>query len=169
MRLLILATFLALLSFSLLYAETQVLFSPVPFTQESIRGQIIKHINLSEKSIDVAIYDFTAEPIAKALLDAKNRGVNIRVIMDKRQINKDYSKYNFLLDNGFKVKVLSRWAEKINQSNAIYYILNLRRKHNSQVTFRVKCADHQPKNENKEEVGSLVFCTLLVKYPSQAT
>jgi len=52
---------------------TQVFFSPEPLTQESIRDEIIKRINLSRKSIDIAIYVFTAGPIAQALLDAKKR------------------------------------------------------------------------------------------------
>ncbi|HHT9133090.1 MAG TPA: phospholipase D-like domain-containing protein [Candidatus Tripitaka californicus] len=89
---------------------TQVFFSPAPLTQESIRGEIIKRINLSRKSIDIAIYDFTAGPIAQALLDAKGRGVEIRIIMDDRQIKKDtkgHSEYGFLKNNGFNLKVLS--------------------------------------------------------------
>ena len=92
------------------YGDTKAFFSPAPFTQESIRDQIIKHINLSRKSIDIDIYDFTAGPIAQALLDAKDRGVEIRVIMDDRQIKKDtkgHSEYGFLKNNGFNLKVLS--------------------------------------------------------------
>lgn len=89
---------------------TQVFFSPAPLTQESIRDEIIKRINLSRKSIDIAIYVFTAGPIAQALLDAKKRGVRIRIILDKMQIKrgtKGRSEYGFLVDNGFNPKVLS--------------------------------------------------------------
>ena len=89
---------------------TQVFFSPAPLTQESIRDEIIKRINLSVKSIDIAIYNFTAGTIAQALLDAKKRGVRIRIILDKMQINKrgtkGRSEYGFLVDNGFNPKVL---------------------------------------------------------------
>ena len=89
---------------------TQVFFSPAPLTEESIRDEIIKRINLSGKSIDIAIYVFTAGPIAQALLDAKNRGVRIRIILDEMQIKRDtkgHSEYRFLVDNGFNLKVRS--------------------------------------------------------------
>lgn len=43
---------------------------------------IINLINHSEKSIDVAIYSFTDRKIAKALINAFNRGVKVRVIID---------------------------------------------------------------------------------------
>src|SRR3989338_1954003 len=89
---------------------TQVFFSPAPLTQESIRDEIIRRINLSRKSIDIAIYVFTAGPIAHALLDAKNRGGRIRIILDETQIKMDdkgRSKYGFLVDNGFNLKVRS--------------------------------------------------------------
>lgn len=97
---------LVVLSFSVSYAETQVFFSPAPFTQESVRQKIIDRINLSKESIDIAIYDFTTEPIAQALLDAKERDVKVRIIMDKGQATRDRSKYNFLKDNGFNLKIL---------------------------------------------------------------
>lgn len=89
---------------------TQVFFSPAPLTQESIRNEIIKRINLSRKSIDIAIYVFTAGPIAQALLDAKNRGVRVRIILDEKQIERNTngrSEYGFLVDNGFNLKVRS--------------------------------------------------------------
>lgn len=89
---------------------TQVFFSPAPLTEESIRGEIIKRINLSGKSMDIAIYDFTSGTIAQALLDAKKRGVRIRIILDEKQIKRDAkgrSEYRFLVDNGFNLKVRS--------------------------------------------------------------
>ncbi len=98
---------LFVLSISVSHAETQVFFSPAQFTQEGIRGQIIEHINQSKESIDIAIYAFTTEPIAQALLNTKERGVEIRIIVDSRQISYNSSQYSFLEDNGFNLKVLS--------------------------------------------------------------
>lgn len=53
--------------------------------------------------VDIAIYSFTYEPIAGAIVRAKRRGVKIRILMDKGQSKGKYSKYKFLLDNDIAV------------------------------------------------------------------
>ncbi len=67
---------------------------------------IIDEINASEKSIDIAVYDFTSRPLARALVKAKNRGVKIRVILDRSANGPDnrYTKYPFLKANGIDVR-----------------------------------------------------------------
>lgn len=49
------------------------------------------------------MYSFTYEPIAEAIIRAKNRGVKIRILMDKVQSQGKYSKYKFLLDNDIAI------------------------------------------------------------------
>jgi len=49
------------------------------------------------------MYSFTYEPIAEALIRAKNRGIKIRILMDKGQSQRRYSKYKYLLNNGIAV------------------------------------------------------------------
>ena len=58
--------------------ETSAYFSPRGGCKEAI----IDLINRSKKSIDVAIYSFTDRKIARALIDAFQRGVKVRVIID---------------------------------------------------------------------------------------
>ena len=58
--------------------ETAAYFSP----RGGCERAIINLINHSKKSIDVAIYSFTDRKIAKALVNAFNRGVKVRVIID---------------------------------------------------------------------------------------
>ena len=53
--------------------------------------------------IDIAIYSFTYEPVAEAIIRAKNRGVKIRILMDKEQLKGKYSKYKFFLNKGIAV------------------------------------------------------------------
>jgi phosphatidylserine/phosphatidylglycerophosphate/cardiolipin synthase-like enzyme len=48
----------------------------------------------------VQSYSFTSAPIAKALLDAHTRGVQVQVILDKSQRNEKYSAANFLANQG---------------------------------------------------------------------
>lgn len=49
------------------------------------------------------MYSFTYEPIAEAIIRAKNRGVKIRILMDKQQAAGKYSKYQYFLDNKISV------------------------------------------------------------------
>lgn len=65
--------------------------------------EIIKQIDNAEFYIDIAMYSFTYEPIAEAIIRAKNRAVKIRILMDKVQSQGKYSKYEFFLDNEIAV------------------------------------------------------------------
>jgi len=87
---------------SLLFAKTEVLFSP----RGSIREAIIKTIINSSGSIDIAAFTFTAGEIAEALHKAKERGVEIRVIIDKQQEDKRYPVIEFLKEEGFNLQFL---------------------------------------------------------------
>lgn len=49
---------------------------------------IVNHINQSKQSIRIQAYGFTSEKIIKALIEAKNRGVNIEIILDRSNFQK---------------------------------------------------------------------------------
>ncbi|AKZ66176.1 phospholipase D-like domain-containing protein [Candidatus Palibaumannia cicadellinicola] len=61
-----------------------VLFSP----NNQTKKEILKLINNSKKSIDIAAYSFTDIDIAKALKKAKFNKIKIRILLDKKQILK---------------------------------------------------------------------------------
>lgn len=67
----------------LLHAEpsVQVGFSP----EGSARTLVLETIGSAEKSIHMLAYAFQAPDIAQALVDAKKRGVEVRVVVDKRR------------------------------------------------------------------------------------
>ena len=46
---------------------------------------IVRTISEARKSIWVAAYSFTSHPIAEALVDAHNKGIDVQVVMDKSQ------------------------------------------------------------------------------------
>jgi phosphatidylserine/phosphatidylglycerophosphate/cardiolipin synthase-like enzyme len=50
-------------------------------------------------------YSFTSAPIAKALLDAHKRGVQVQVILDKSQRSDKYSSADFLANQGVPVMI----------------------------------------------------------------
>ncbi|MDI6732869.1 MAG: phospholipase D-like domain-containing protein [Planctomycetota bacterium] len=79
-------------------------FSPIPTGQVGgIRDRIIKAISDTQKTIDIAIFDFTSDVVAQSLKSAKEeKGVKVSVIMDRKQAGNKYSKYEFL-NNNFNV------------------------------------------------------------------
>jgi len=96
---LILTSVLFLFFYRFSFAEIRIFFSP----KGGIAEEITKQIDNAEEYIDIAIYSFTYESIAEAIIRAEKRGVKIRILMDKGQSQGKYSKYKFLLDNGLAV------------------------------------------------------------------
>jgi len=64
---------------------------------------IVKEINAARNEVLVQAYSFTSAPIAKALLEAKKRGVNVVVILDKSQRTGRYSSGTFIVNTGIPV------------------------------------------------------------------
>ena len=52
---------------------------------------VIGFIDRCEKTLDVAVYAITHDKITDALIRAKQRGVNVRIITDKTQASGKYS------------------------------------------------------------------------------
>lgn len=57
-------------------------------------------ITKAQMSVLVHAYSFTAQPIAKALVEAHKRGVKIQVILDKSQKSERYTSATFLANAG---------------------------------------------------------------------
>jgi phosphatidylserine/phosphatidylglycerophosphate/cardiolipin synthase-like enzyme len=62
--------------------------------------QIVNALADAKRTILVQAYSFTSAPIAKALLDAHKRGVQVQVILDKSQRTEQYSSADFLANQG---------------------------------------------------------------------
>jgi len=58
----------------------------------------------------VQAYSFTSAPIAKSLIDAKKRGLDVRVILDKSQRTEQYSGADTLANSGIAVLVDEKHA-----------------------------------------------------------
>ena len=70
-----------------------------------VKSEIVKAIENSRFSIDIAIFDFTSQPIKVSLEKAADRGVKIRVIADYRQAKGAHSVVPLLKKEGFSVKI----------------------------------------------------------------
>ncbi len=67
---------------------------------ENCTDRINEAIGEARRSIHVQAYSFTSAPIAKALLQAKKRGVRVEVILDKSNRKDKYSTADFLANQG---------------------------------------------------------------------
>jgi len=63
---------------------------------------VIRWISRANESIDIAIYSFTLDSIGDALIKARERGVKIRVIFERDQVNQ-WSEYSRLKSAGIPV------------------------------------------------------------------
>lgn len=92
---------------SLVFATNiEVAFSPKNGGQDLI----IKTINSAHKSICMATYSFTSKPIANAILQAKLRGVAVKVVSDYRANGKHYTAAKYLANNGVDVRLNDNYA-----------------------------------------------------------
>ena len=64
----------------------------------------------AKASVLVQAYSFTSAPIAKALLAAHKRGVQVQVILDKSQKSEKYSEADFLVNVGIPTKIDAKHA-----------------------------------------------------------
>ena len=72
--------------------NTKVYFSP----GGGCTGAVIEALAGAQKSLFIQAYSFTSSPIAKALVEAHRRGVNIQIILDKSNRAAHYSSADFL-------------------------------------------------------------------------
>jgi phosphatidylserine/phosphatidylglycerophosphate/cardiolipin synthase-like enzyme len=61
---------------------------------------VVEQLNSAKRQVLVQAYSFTSTPIARALVDAKRRGVDVQVILDKSQRGERYSSATFLANEG---------------------------------------------------------------------
>lgn len=81
-------------------ASYDVCFTP----GNNCAGEIIKAITQAKQQILVQAYIFTDTSIAKALVKAKKRGVDVRVLFDKSQMQEQHAATDIL--NKGKIKLI---------------------------------------------------------------
>ena len=81
---------------------SEVYFSP----NGGARQRLVRAIEESRKTIDIAVYTFTAYELADALYAAKARGVHVRVLVDREMAETGGSGVRGLRLNGITVRTL---------------------------------------------------------------
>ena len=84
-------------------AKTEVYFS----LSDNPKKAIIANINQAQAFINIAMYTFTDKEIALALISARERGVKVRVYLDRSQVGSPYSVSSLLVQQGLKLRVSS--------------------------------------------------------------
>ena len=79
----------------------EVAFSP----NNGATAIVVKALEEAKESILVQAYSFTSAPIAKALVDAKTRGVDVKVILDKSQLQERYTSATFIANHDIPVRI----------------------------------------------------------------
>ena len=93
---------LLVLQASLASGETEAIFSP----ERSIKESLLKEIESTTSTIDLAIREITSPDMAHALMKAKGRGVKVRIVTDSKQAKMKSSQVTHLIQEGIPVKVL---------------------------------------------------------------
>jgi len=71
---------------------------------------LVDTINATRRSLRIQAYSFTSVPIAEAVKQAKDRGVDVQVIVDESQVSEKYTSATFLKNAGIPVVVDTRPA-----------------------------------------------------------
>jgi phosphatidylserine/phosphatidylglycerophosphate/cardiolipin synthase-like enzyme len=77
-------------------ASTAVYFSPKGGCQEAL----VRELKAARSEILVQAYSFTADPLTLALVEAKKRGVNVEILLDRSNQQDRYSDLRLFLEHG---------------------------------------------------------------------
>ena len=79
--------------------KVNVLFSP----NGGCSKRLVREIENAKRTIRVQAFFFTSEPIADALIEAKKRGVEVEMIIDKSQEKQRFSRWRVLRRAGIPI------------------------------------------------------------------
>ena len=92
--------FLAVSAHAASTAQVDACFSP-----DGKCGQrIVNRINTAKERVYVAAFSFTSKHIAKALLRARQKGLDVRILLDAGQWKENNSRGHFLREQGLQVR-----------------------------------------------------------------
>ena len=91
-----------------------VYFSP---QDKPLIKHVIPLINDAKKEINIGVFYLTSKELTKALIGAKLRGVDVRVIIDATSASNEYTKHEVLRAAGIPLKV-ETWGGKMHMKSA---------------------------------------------------
>lgn len=100
--------------FKLNNTEIEIYFSP----KDKVSGRIIELINNAKSYIYIPTYLITHKDISEALIKAKSRGIDVRVIIDANSTSTRNTKHKLLRTNGILLKT-ENYAGKLHSKTII--------------------------------------------------
>ncbi len=104
MKIKLISFFVLLFFITTLNAKSEFFF--LPKDAQVAKDKIVSLIEKSEKSIDIAMYNFSYKKFLKELEKASKRGVKVNLYLDKEKLDKNDKIHKFLDKSGIKYKVL---------------------------------------------------------------
>ncbi|MBE7704110.1 MAG: DUF1669 domain-containing protein [Cyanobacteria bacterium SIG28] len=95
--------------------DIEILFSP---QDRTIKNAILPLINKAEKYIYIPAFVLTEKQITESLIQAKKRGVDVKIIIDALNASSKYTKHNELRNNEIEVKT-ENYAGKMHSKSII--------------------------------------------------
>jgi phosphatidylserine/phosphatidylglycerophosphate/cardiolipin synthase-like enzyme len=81
--------------------RAEVFFSP----EGGATAAVVRELAAAKTEVRVQAYSFTSAPIAKALVEAKARGLDVQVILDKSNRTAKYSSADFLVHHAIPTRI----------------------------------------------------------------
>ncbi|HJE02573.1 Phospholipase D precursor [Aliarcobacter thereius] len=78
----------------------------LPKDKDVFEKKLENLISNAKKSIFISIYNFSSKKLAKEIINAKKRGVEVFVIFDKTKVEEDDKIYKMLKKNKVETKIL---------------------------------------------------------------
>ncbi|MGB9153126.1 MAG: phospholipase D family protein [Alphaproteobacteria bacterium] len=85
---------------------TEEAFSP----HQGATALIVRTIGEAQTSVRVAAYSFTSQPIADALVQVHQRGIDVEVVLDKSQSKGRHKLVDFLEANNIPTRINAHYA-----------------------------------------------------------
>jgi phosphatidylserine/phosphatidylglycerophosphate/cardiolipin synthase-like enzyme len=86
--------------------SVEVFFSP----HGGCTDAVVRELGQAKQSVRIQAYSFTSTPIAKAIVEAKKRGVRVEAVLDKSNRSDKYSAATFLKNQGVDVLIDDKHA-----------------------------------------------------------
>ncbi|MFH1234426.1 MAG: phospholipase D-like domain-containing protein [Candidatus Diapherotrites archaeon] len=74
--------------------------------QDACAERLVEFMGSASKSLHIMIYSLTKQEIADAIVAAKEKGLDVKVVMDKGQAAGAHSLDEFLIESGVQVKIV---------------------------------------------------------------
>jgi phosphatidylserine/phosphatidylglycerophosphate/cardiolipin synthase-like enzyme len=104
MKIHFLAVFLLVLTGCIQNTQEDTDIQPYFCPRDMCEERTIMAIESAKNSIDIAMYSFTSDSLAKILEEKSKKGIKVRIVADYLQSNSKYSDFNEMKKTGIEIR-----------------------------------------------------------------